>query len=396
MPFLRNMSDRVWDYISPRKTQQRREKPFKVPTKPVRPRSAERPSPEMTPKTKINHWAPNAPASHTSNEDTLLPPSPPMSLHRYPQDLDFDGETLVHDSVEELSKDVGVDAWDANDATLVVDDGQYMDLHKSINRNKEQHRQEAQCRELRLAGWSEDAVFLFQKLNMRGFEPILPYDWKADFPTVPLDLFTKNESKQFIKANCQSSFRAKYALSQLFNLGGLARDAILTNARKRTAERHIIRAVNKYSQWALRDGGLRHTYKKLHVFDTVFCDKSTPSYVAEQKMIRKLHKLRERWNEEFLTHDKTGLVAAPEEVPTLYGVIASHTVMAFVSYVLPTEPNPKGYLRTIAIFDFGEEGYDVWNSFAIAIFVIHCRNRMQELNEFLPEPVVVDHHDPDL
>lgn len=98
-----------------------------------------------------------------------------------------------------------------------------------------------------------------------------------------------------------------------------------------------------------------------------------------------------------LAHDVTGLVAALEELPTLYGVIASHTVMAFVSYVLPTSSSPKGSLRTVAIFDFGgDEGFDVWNSFAIAIFVIHCRNRMQELKEFLPEPVIGHHHDPDL
>jgi hypothetical protein len=157
-----------------------------------------------------------------------------------------------------------------------------------------------------------------------------------------------------------------------------------------------VQSVRKYSQWALRDGGMRHTYKDLKLFDTVACPKHVPSYVCEQKMTRKLHKLHQQWDDAMLSHDKTGLVAAPEELPTLYGVIASHTVMAFVSYVLPTEPNPKGSLRTIAIFDFGEEGYDVWNSLAVAIFAIHCRNRMQELKEFLPEPVVAHRRDPDL
>lgn len=189
---------------------------------------------------------------------------------------------------------------------------------------------------------------------------------------------------------------AQHALHQLFTLGGLARDAVLTRARKRTPERHIVQAVKKYSQWAMRDGGMRHIYDDIKLFEMVACDKATPSYICEQKMINKLHRLHARWDEEMLSHDKTGLVAAPEELPTLYGVIASHTIMAFVSYVLPTEPNPKGSLRTIAIFDLGEEDYDVWNSFAIAIFVIHCRNRLQELKEFLPEPVVAQQRDPDL
>lgn len=118
-------------------------------------------------------------------------------------------------------------------------------------------------------------------------------------------------------------------------------------------------------------------------------------------MIRKLGKLHNQWNEAFDIYNQQGGSAstsgpAPEETPTLYGVIASHTVMAFVSYVAPTEEDGKASLRMIAMFDFSEEGYDVWNSLAIAIFVIHCRNRMKELKEFLPEPVIPPMHDPDL
>ncbi|KAK7192648.1 hypothetical protein DPSP01_006590 [Paraphaeosphaeria sporulosa] len=395
MPFLHRVSERVWDYISPRKTQQRRDKPFRVPQLPVRSKMAERASPETTPNSKVEHWAPNTPASPTDLDDTLLPPSPPASLHRYEDD--FDGDTLVHDSVEDgYYKDAESDAYDANDATMVVDDGQYMEMRKAVDRTNEQLRQEIQCRELRQAGWSEDSIFMFQKLNMRGFEPLLPDPWQKDFVTLPLNLFTPNDSKTFIKADGQSDFRAQYALNQLFTVGGFARDAVLTKARKRTAERHIVQSVKKYSQWAMRDGGMRHTYKGIKLFDTVACPRNIPSYVCEQKMIRKLNKMYQKWDDEMLGHDKSGLVAAPEEIPTLYGVIASHTVMAFVSYVLPTEPNPNGSLRTIAIFDFGEDGHDVWNSLAIAIFVIHCRNRMQELKEFLPEPVVVHSRDPDL
>lgn len=147
----------------------------------------------------------------------------------------------------------------------------------------------------------------------------------------------------------------------------------------------------------MRDGGMRHTDRHLSIFDLVSCHKDAPSYIPEQKMIRKLNKLHNRWGCEMRSHDKTGLVTAPKEPPTLYGVIASHTVMAFVSYVLPTDLHPKGSLRTVAIFDFGvDEGFDVWNSFAIAIFVIHCRNRMKELQDFLPEPIVIRQRDPDL
>lgn len=178
-------------------------------------------------------------------------------------------------------------------------------------------------------------------------------------------------------------------------LGGLTRDAVLMNAPKRTPEFHISQAVKKYSSWAMQDVGMRHTWNNLTLFSVVFCSRTTPSYVAEQKMATKLFRLRERWTETLEASDTNGLESLPQP-PTLYGVIASHTVMAFVSYILPTTTNPKGSLRTIAIFDFSQEGYDVWNSLAIAIFVIHCRNRMKELQEILPTPAVAEVHDEDL
>ena len=140
----------------------------------------------------------------------------------------------------------------------------------------------------------------------------------------------------------------------------------------------------------MKDGGMENTWNSLSLFDIVTCAKDVAPAVAEKRMIRKLEKKLGLWNAAFRMH------ADAPEPPTLYGVIASHTVMAFVSYVAPTGPNQSPSLRMIAMFDFGEDGYDVWNSLAIAIFVIHCRNRMRELGEFLPEPKIVCPRDPDL
>lgn len=70
--------------------------------------------------------------------------------------------------------------------------------------------------------------------------------------------------------------------------------------------------------------------------------------------------------------------------------------MAFVSYTPAKEERDQPQLRLIAMFDFNKEGYDVWNSLAIAIFVIHCRNRMMQLRECVPEPEIMTEEDPDL
>jgi hypothetical protein len=49
----------------------------------------------------------------------------------------------------------------------------------------------------------------------------------------------------------------------------------------------------------------------------------------------------------------------------------------------------------VAIIDYGQGDYDVWNSLAVAILVIHCRNKMMELKGALSEFSSVAESDPD-
>ncbi len=114
---------------------------------------------------------------------------------------DLEGDTLLSESpIAPGDFKIGsADEVDANEDTILVDDGQYMNQTMKIDVDEERKRRHKQGRELRDAGWSEDAVFLFQKLGMRGFEPILPIEWIDDFETLPEDLFTAKLDKAFIK-----------------------------------------------------------------------------------------------------------------------------------------------------------------------------------------------------
>jgi hypothetical protein len=147
----------------------------------------------------------------------------------------------------------------------------------------------------------------------------------------------------------------------------------------------------------MTDGGVDHIWPDLPLFETVTWPKTVHSSVGESQMLQKLGDLHNRWHEalEVKKAEDKSRMAVPE-VPTLYGVTASHTVMAFVSYAPPTDDKEKPQLRLIAMFDFGIEGYDVWHALAIAIFIAHCRNRMMELKEMLPEPELLIEEDPDL
>ena len=48
-------------------------------------------------------------------------------------------------------------------------------------------------------GWSADEIWLFEKLNRRGQEPLMPELWQWDFPSYPDDIFTVRIERAFIK-----------------------------------------------------------------------------------------------------------------------------------------------------------------------------------------------------
>jgi hypothetical protein len=367
---------------------------------------------EMSPETRVDLWEVSTPVRDEpdSADNVELPPSPPTSLER--PYTDFEGDTVIDAIAQDLNQDPEGD-WDANEETFVVDEDKYIEQHRQEDALIERQRRENQGRELRAAGWPEDAVFLFQKLGMRGFEPLLPHIWFDDFNTLPADLFTRNVDKAFIKPistrpdaeyHGRHTFDSIYfcvtdialafkALEELFGLGGRVRDAVLQKAPIRTAENHIRSAVLKYNKWALKDGNIENLWGDISLFDVISCYKKVNSKVAEAKMIRKLEKRANQWREalhlrKLQDESLKGKGRASDmeplpEVNTLYGIVAVHTIMAFVAYdVNATRP----LLRTVAMFDLGQEGYDVWNSLAIAIFVIHCRNRLIQLQDALPEP----------
>jgi hypothetical protein len=148
---------------------------------------------------------------------------------------------------------------------------------------------------------------------------------------------------------------------------------------------------------AMKDGEVDQLWSELPLFKTVTWAKNVHSSIGEHQMLEKLGDMHDRWYDALRIEEaQDRMDTVLPEVPTLYGITASHTVMAFVSYVAPTEQKEKPQLRLIALFDFGKEGYDVWNSLAVAIFVTHCRNRMMQLKEYLPEPELWSEEDPDL
>ncbi|KAJ8118741.1 hypothetical protein OPT61_g350 [Boeremia exigua] len=417
MTILHEYAAKVWNYISPRKTQKARAKPlqFKVPAIPTKPdfkkeqHQKAQPQKQLSPidrdpspESRVKVWHTWTPSPNSDVDITLVPVSPPDSLMRTPETHDdFEGDTLFNTSPISPTFGRGDEDLevDANDDTVVEDDGAILEPHKGLSFDERLLKNQKQRQELQGAGWPEDAIFLFQKINMRGYEPIMPIEWLDDLPSLPADLFTERVDKPFIKPALGTHYHAQLALSSLLDLGAFVRDSIITRAPKRRPQYHVKRALARYTSWAMKDGGVDSIWSTLPLFEIVTVSKNVSSTVLESRTLAKLGDLHERWQHTLASRGTTQSFGSSSstslEAPTLYGVSASHTIMAFVSYHPPSKENRIPGLRLIAMFDFGKEGFDVWNALAAAIFVVHCRNRMMELKEYLPEPEVHAGEDPD-
>jgi hypothetical protein len=223
MAFFRDVSERFWTYVSPRKTQQRRDKEFRVPAVPVRSvplkkqaATASRETPtgtrQLSPDSRVTTWSVRTTSPRIGQG--MLPPSPPASAKHEKED--FEGDTLLNSPTVQPSTTTKTgssgEEVDANEDTRAVDDAHLMD--NSINIDEERERRERQGQELRAAGWSEDAVFLFQKLGMRGLEPVLSIEWLNDLEALPADLFTATPDRVFLRpvdTSHGSSHRGTYS-----------------------------------------------------------------------------------------------------------------------------------------------------------------------------------------
>jgi len=116
-----------------------------------------------------------------------------------------DSEEDVKDVEEETVEDDEYDDADdlANDTTLVAADDAADELANDTTLvAADEDEDEAGEKAPKIS-----EIALFQKLNMRGFEPLLPGTWKMDFKTIPGPLFTDNDEEVFIGSTSGHDFR---------------------------------------------------------------------------------------------------------------------------------------------------------------------------------------------
>jgi hypothetical protein len=85
-------------------------------------------------------------------------------------------------------------------------------VHRFLDQQAELTRIRASLEDIKGKGWHKDEVALFEKLSMRGLEPLLPSNWFHEFPTFPSNLFSKKFEETFVNARSGEEFRGMLAV----------------------------------------------------------------------------------------------------------------------------------------------------------------------------------------
>ncbi|KAH7411069.1 hypothetical protein BKA64DRAFT_372880 [Cadophora sp. MPI-SDFR-AT-0126] len=239
------------------------------------------------------------------------------------------------------------------------------------------------------ASWHPDALFLYERLALRSFEPLVPVDWRVDFPTLPEVLFTDEEEHTFVNSNYLPSYRGIKALQALITLGIRVRDKLSVGGYP---EKMVAKEIQNYIKWAERDGGYHK--KRFIPVHTVVAARSSQTagsigaaLASQMKFLGEKHMASLRISDgESREMDKY-----IKPLPLLYGLVVAQTKVILVTHN-SAEPNSES--KVLTTLDLTNKDMDVWNGFAIAFMIIAARNYIMSMKDELePDNTMTEDED---
>ncbi|KAH9220205.1 hypothetical protein DL95DRAFT_43877 [Leptodontidium sp. 2 PMI_412] len=239
------------------------------------------------------------------------------------------------------------------------------------------------------ASWHPDALFLYERLALRSFEPLVPIDWQIDFPTLPEILFTENDEETFVNSNCLASYRGIKALQSLITLGVRVRDKLSVGGYP---EKMVAKEIQNYIKWAERDGG----YQKMRFIPvhTVVAARSSQTagsigaaLASQMKFLGEQHMASLRISD----GDSGETEKYTRSLPLLYGLVVAQTKVILVTH---DSAQPDTEAKVLSTLDLTNKDMDVWNGFAIAFMIIAARNYIMSIkNELEPDNTMTEDED---
>ena len=160
------------------------------------------------------------------------------------------------------------------------------------------------------------------------------------------------------------------ALVNLLQVGNRVRDR---SATRQDPAQVLAKTIKTYVAWSFKDAGLAERAYIPPITTMPSLGSETIRETVE-RMTLQLQELSVRYRDLYTSQPE---VFEAEPLPTLYGIVIARTVMAFVTYDASQE---EGDVRNLALFNWREEGQDVWNALAVAIMVMQAREWLINLN----------------
>jgi hypothetical protein len=304
------------------------------------------------------------------------------------------------------------DYYDANNETKVINiENQELalkvaerkrdinDFRRDLETKIRSQRHEAQ--KMLTAGWNKDTITLYMLISRRGYEILFPANWVYDFPYFPANIFTMNDDEAYLKQLKEWSGPARKQIDTFTKIGVRVRDSCQSHSTyQRRPEGLIETTLKNYIKWSQKDAGLVRGVRKKYLHQLIVTEAAMEGFKEtdklEEKILIKLRRLAAKHltalrienpeplespddNSPWFFHGQDAFRIEP---PTLYGVVICQTVVALVAY----EPlSERDALRTIAFFHYSKPEYDVWNSLALCMLVMYCRDHMLRIQDALPD-----------
>ena len=309
--------------------------------------------------------------SHGGFWNQFLPGRLSLSPQKQPEE-DFEGDTLVGD--DENIKDLRSSPTKLDADTLSGPKTPKFKHIKAVKESSDPKHHDEDEEEQNMNNWGKGEVWIFEKLNMRGFESLMDTSWAMDFITFPANLFSPHPHQIFINAVSSRDYHARKAFRDLLSIGPNSRDRL---SRSLAPEPTIHRDLATYEKWSLQDASLSHTpHIPLLAMTPAAPNESVSSVVW--RCHDQMRDLGRQYRELFLAENPKSRKenATKQELPTIYGVVIKQNVFAFFTWDSGAANKPD---RSVGIFDLKQKDQDLWHGLAIAIFFVKVRNDLMEL-----------------
>jgi hypothetical protein len=249
---------------------------------------------------------------------------------------------------------------------------------------------------LRSLGKDDDYIALLHRIVLRGYEPLLPAYMRFEFHFLPDELFAASNDEAFLSTSPASEFRASKEFDHLMELSSRVRDRVSMGEHfdiPPAPEDAVRRHLSRYYEFLLDDAKL-DAQTRIPVLAMVFGSVRDSAAMLREEASRQCARLAGRWR--LALEEATAEGEDTPQIPTLYAIVASHTIIAIMSYSPRQTPYPsqigsqdstdddddvEPQCAGMAILDLSDANNAVWDALALACVGCHVRNVMVRLAE---------------